>query len=100
MKSYVKDIAASATPENLVPDDGSVTKAKKVIVQCPLGNSSDLLLGGSDSQDFVVTKGTSFEIPDTLIQTGNSSIKNLADIWVKAGTNGDNVVVLLMDEKK
>ena len=100
MKSYVKDIADANTPENLVPDDASIVKALKVVVQCPSGNTSDLLLGGKDAQLFVILKGTYFEIPDALIQTGNSSLKELSNIWVKAGTNGDDVIVLVEGERK
>lgn len=100
LKAFTKDIAAAATAENLVPDDGSVSEASKVLIQCPASNTSDLLLGDANSQVIVIAKGTSMELPMINFKTGNSKPIKLSDIWIKAGTNGDDVNVLVLDYKK
>lgn len=97
---YVKDIAAAATPENLVADDGDqFTKARRVRIHCPTANTSDLTLltkkrGGTTG--ITIVKGTTYELPMP-IGTGQGGRYDLREIMVKAGTNGDDVQIEILD---
>lgn len=98
--SFSKDIAASTTPENLIADaSGSLPQfkfARSVIIRCPSANTSDLLLGSKDRQNTTIAKGTSLTLPE-INRTGQSGKYELAEIFVKAGTNGDDVEITLID---
>lgn len=85
--SATKDIAAAATPEAI---SATAILTSKVWIQCPAANTSDLLIGDATTRVYVVPKGTSIEIGNIDNERGTEEI-NLADIWVKAGTNGDDV---------
>lgn len=95
--SYTKTIAATATPVNMVADTGkSWSDAREVIVTCPSGNTSDLTIGSKARQTFVVAKGTSLRLSE-INRAGGSGRFELSDMWIKAGTNGDTVSILLVD---
>lgn len=95
--SYTKDIAAAATAENIVADaDAMPKRAKDVVIHCPAANTSDLLVGNELRQAFTVVKGTSLRLSD-VNRAGQSGKYELDKIFVKAGTNGDDVQILLLD---
>jgi hypothetical protein len=95
--SYVKDIAAAATPVNLKADSGQVwANAKDVLIFCPSTNTSDLLIGSKSRQSFTVVKGQSVRLGE-INRTGQSGKYDLGEIYVKAGTNGDDVQICLID---
>lgn len=98
--SYTKDIAAAATAENLIADaSGSLPQfkfARDVKIFCPSANTSDLLIGSKDRQAFTVLKGQSISLSE-INRAGQSGKYELAEIFVKAGTNGDDVQILLID---
>jgi len=95
--SYVKDIASAATAENLIADSGAMPKfAKDVRVFCPSANTSDLLIGNEIRQAYSVLKGQSVILSE-INRAGQSGKYELASIFVKAGTNGDDVQILLID---
>jgi len=97
--SYTKDIASAATAENAVADaGGDVFKfAKDVIIHCPAGNTSDLLLGNRTRQAFTIVKGTSQRIGSILTRTSQAGKFDLREIFIKAGTNADDVEILLVE---
>ena len=96
--SYAKDIAAAATAENLIADAGGAQYkfAKDVKIFCPTANTSDLKIGSSIRQEFTVVKGQSVSLSE-INRAGQSGKYELAEIFVKAGTNGDDVQILLVD---
>ena len=98
--SFIKDLAAASTPENLIADSsGSLPQfkfARAVIIRCPSTNTSDLSVGSKDRQSSLIIKGTSLELPE-INRAGQSGKYELAEIFVKAGTNGDDVEVILID---
>lgn len=95
--SYAKDLAAATTPENLIADSGNQWRhAREVVITCPAANTSDLTIGSRERQDFVVAKGTSLRL-SFINRTGQAGNYELANIWVKAGTNADDVQILLID---
>lgn len=97
IEGYTKDIAATATPVNLLAPSGVAPKfAKDVIIRCPAANGSDLKIGAFGRQEFTVPKGTFIQLSE-INRTGQSCKYTLADIYVKAGTNGDDVEVCLVD---
>ena len=98
---YVKDLAAAATPEDLVADAGGdqFKFARQVHVHCPAANTSDLTLiskkrGGTTGMTIV--KGTTLVLP-VPNGAGQASRYDLRDILVKAGTNGDDVQITIVD---
>ena len=96
--SYSKDIAAATTPEDLIADaSGSLPRykfAKSVKVRCPSANTSDLLIGSKDRQGFTIAKGTTLDLSEVNL-AGQSGKYELAAIFIKAGTNGDDVEIIL-----
>ena len=96
--SYSKDIASTATPENMVADAGGdqFKFARQVLVRCPAANTSDIKIGNSKRQDFTVAKGTTHIFP-TPNGAGQSSRYDLREMFVKVGTNGDDVEIILVD---
>lgn len=94
---YSKTIAAAATPVNLIASSGDQPiYAKSVRIACPASNTSDLMIGSVARQQYVVAKGTSVSLEE-INRAGQSGKFSLAHIWVKAGTNGDVVQILLSD---
>jgi hypothetical protein len=94
---YSKTIALAATPENLVADSGDKPLyAKSVRIACPASNASDLMIGSVSRQQFTIPKGTSIDL-EQINRAGQAGKFSLKDIWVKAGTNGDAVQVLVSD---
>lgn len=97
LDSYSKDIAAAVTAENLVADGGKQWKfAREVWVGCPTGNTSDLLIGSKDRQGLTIPKGTVQRL-SAVLKAGAGQRYNLEEIFVKAGTNGDDVEVMVID---
>lgn len=97
LDSYTKDIANTAQPENLVADTGTQWKfAREVIVQCPSGNSSPVSIGSRERQEFEIAAGEQQRIA-SVNRAGQSLKLDLSKIWVSAGTNGDDVTILLID---
>lgn len=97
IEGYTKDIAATATPVNLVAPSGVAFKfAKDVLIRCPAANTSDLKIGSAARQEFTVVKST-FVALSEINRAGQSAKYSLADIYVKAGTNGDDVEICLVD---
>ena len=99
--SYVKDIAAATTPEDLVADAVATQPqykfARQVHIHCPAGNTSDLIVGpkGRGGVGMTVVKGTTLILP-VPNGAGQASRYDLREIVVKAGTNGDDVQILLV----
>lgn len=94
---YSKTIALAATPENLVADSGDQPLyAKSIRIFCPASNTSDLMVGSVSRQGYAVPKGTSISL-EQINRAGQAGKFSLANIWVKAGTNGDSVQILLSD---
>lgn len=98
--SFTKDIAASSTPENLIADaSGSLPQfkfARSVIIACPSANTSAIQIGSKDRQNTTIPKGTALTLPE-INRTGQSGKYELAEIFVKVGTNGDDVEITLID---
>lgn len=94
--SYSKDIAAAVTAENLVKDGGGYKKASTVLITCPSANTSDLLLGVSSSQDILIPKGTTLNLRAVLNRMGFEDEFDLEQLYIKAGTNGDDVGIMIM----
>lgn len=98
--SYTKDIAAAATAENCIADPATGMPqsryARGVMIRCPSTNTSDLLIGSRARQAFTVAKGTTHVMPMPN-GAGQASRYDLADIYVKAGTNADDVEIILID---
>lgn len=95
--SYSKDIAAAAAPEDVIADSGAKWKfALDVVIRCPSGNTSDLLIGNRTRQGFSVIKGTEMRLSTVLNRMSQSGKFKLEEIFVKAGTNGDDVEILLI----
>lgn len=97
LDSYLKDIAATATPENLVADSGKQWKfAREVWVGCPAGNTSDIQLGSRDRQALTVVKGTVQRLT-AVLKGGAGQRYNLEEIFVSVGSNGDDVEIMVID---
>lgn len=96
--SYSKDIAAAATAENLVADSGGdqFKYARQVLVRCPSANTSDLLIGNNKRQAFTIAKGTTHVFP-VGNGPGGTGKYDLSQMYVKAGTNADDVEIILID---
>lgn len=97
--SYSKDIAAVATAEDIVADAGVKWKfAKDVILKAPAGNTSDILVGNRTRQAFpLLAAGDELRLSSILNLMSASSKYDLSEIFVKAGTNGDDIHILLID---
>ncbi len=98
--SYSKDIAASATAENIVADSGGeqFKFAKDVILKVPAGNTSDMLVGNRARQAFpLLATGDEVRLSSILNLMSQSAKFDLREIFVKAGTNGDDIHILLID---
>jgi hypothetical protein len=81
-KTGEKDVAASITPEALAADTGEDIKAVALIAKAT--NTGDTFFGDSTGQLFPIPKfgeGAPFAF----------AAKNLADIYIKVGGNGDGV---------
>lgn len=96
--SYVKDIAASATPENLIADSGDQWKfAREIVLRAPSGNSSPLLIGTATRRAWTLAAGAELRLSTVINRMSQSTKYSLADIWVQAQANGDDVEILLLD---
>lgn len=87
--SAEKTVAAAATPEALAASGAT----PHLQIQCPAANTSDILIGDSSGQLWRVAKGTSIDLGSVDNERGVEVI-NLADVYVKAGTNGDKAVFM------
>jgi len=97
LDSFQKEIAAAATIENLVPDDGTQwTSAREIWLTCPNTNAGDMLLGSKDRQLWPIAPGSTQRI-SSIMKPGQSLRQVLSEIWVKADTNNDVVIVMLID---
>jgi hypothetical protein len=100
--AYVKDIAAAATPEDCVADAATgypqYKFARQVHIHCPAANTSDLIVGskGRPGVGMTVVKGTTLVLP-VPNGAGQASRYDLREILVKAGTNGDDVQIMIVD---
>lgn len=98
IEGYTKDIAATGTPVNAVAPSGVAYKfAKDVVIRCPAGNTSDLKIGSRARQEFTVAKGTNERMTTIMNAMSQSGKFRLEEIFIKAGTNGDDVEILLID---
>lgn len=97
--SYSKDIAAASTPEDIVADAGGAQYkyAKEIFIRCPAGNTSDLLVGNRTRQGFTVVKSSILALSSIINRMSQSEKFDLREIFIKAGTNADDVEILLVD---
>lgn len=97
--TYTKDIAATATPENLIADAGGAQwkYAKRVILRAPASNSTALLIGNEDRRVWSLAAGAEVTLPSILNRMSQSGKYDLAKIFVEAQTNGDDVDIILID---
>jgi hypothetical protein len=96
IKTYNKSIAAAATAESLQIDNGP-TRAQEILLKASDGNSADdMLVGTSDEQTFPVPKGEVTKLSQLIAAAGGAGEYDLSEIFIKAGTNGDEVHVLVM----
>lgn len=94
IRSFNKPIAAAATAEAI--GEG---KAREVILVAADGNSADdMLVGDSDAQTFPLKKGQPLKLRELLNRMSFGGEYDLSKIFVKAGTNGDVVNVLVTEE--
>lgn len=99
--SYDKDIAASGTPENLIADPDlprvQWKYAKEVIIKTPTGNSGIVYLGSEDRQNFPLPANTEIRLSSIINRMSQSGKFDLANIYVRVASNGDDINVLLID---
>lgn len=96
--SYSRTIAAAATAESI--SDATVATAFKfardVVIHCPAGNTTDIKLGNRTRQGFTIAKGTSERLSTIMNNMSQSGKFRVAEIFVKAGTDGDKAEILLV----
>lgn len=98
IEGYTKDIAAAATAVDATAPSGTIYKyAKEVLIRCPSANTSDLKIGSRTRQEFTVVKGTQVELSTITNRMSQSDKYQLQELFIKAGTNGDDVEILLVD---
>ena len=98
LDSYTKDLAASATAENLVADSGAQWKfARSVIIRAVPGNTGNLTVGNVTRQATLLDGGEVLTLPVIINNAGASAKYALEEIFVKADTNGDDVIITLIE---
>ena len=96
METYEVDVPAAATPVT-IKKSGQSSRACEVWLQAKSTNAADdMLMGTVDGQFFPVKKGQPLRLQQILNRMSSGYDFELSDIFVKAGTNGDDVQVLLM----
>ena len=98
--SYSKSMAAAATAEDLVADSGVKWRfAKEVIIQViPSANTTPILVGNRVRQAYSLPiTGGELRISSILNRMSQAERIDLEEIFVKAGTNDDTVVIVLID---
>lgn len=97
IEGYTKDIAATGTPVDATAPSGAKHKyALDVVIYCPAGNTSDLKIGSRARQEFTVKKGESVRMSTVMNKMSQSAKFLLGELFIKAGTNGDDVEIMLV----
>lgn len=100
ISGYSITIASTATPQQVsIPTTGGITRHKyafDVVIKCPSGNTSALLIGNREGQAFSIDKGLEVRLSTIMNRMSQSARFKLDELFVKAGTNGDKAEILLI----
>lgn len=102
IQGFSMTIAAAATPmsvaQGLKAAAGYVQNqyAFDVVIQCPSTNTSALLIGNREGQGFSIAKGAEIRLSTIMNRMSQSARFTLAELFVKAGTDGDKAEILLI----
>lgn len=91
IKTFVKNIAASTTPEPLV--DNRLT-SDYIRIRAKTTNTNPVFIGDSSAQDFSLSAGQELPLSEVLSKTGGGSILDMHKIYCKCTTNGEGVQVI------
>jgi hypothetical protein len=97
VEGYSKTIASAATPVDAQAPSAPIFKyALDAVIRCPSGNTSDIKIGSRTRQEFTVVKGTSERLTTLMNRMSQSGPYDLRELFIKAGTDGDKVEILLL----
>ena len=96
--SYSVTIASTATPQSILAPSGTVWPfARDVLIRCPSGNTSDILVGNRTRQLYTIPKGTDIRLSTIMNRMSQSGKYTLGEIFIKVGTNSDKAEILLIE---
>lgn len=96
IESYEVDVPAAATAVSILKS-GQSNKACEVWLAAKSTNAADnMLVGNRAGQVFPLLKASPIKLAEVLNRMGYASEYDLSEIFVKAGTNGDDVCVMLV----
>ncbi len=99
--SFIKTVAATATPERLVAA-ATATKARSVIIQAERSNTGNVYVGDSNvdaGSDYGVDLGAADSVTLSAADVGGKEgYISLRDIWLDVSIAGDGVSVLYLEE--
>lgn len=91
LKSFVKNVAASITPE---PLSANRLASSFIKIKARNDNTGIVYIGGADAQEYALSSGQELALDFVLEKTGGSAVLDLHKIYCKVATNGDGVYVI------